>query len=64
MNAVFAVMPANADPLLLAAEVNAYRISLKPCASGSWFQIVTFETDRTNVAMASPIMTVAGITRM
>src|SRR6516225_10950463 len=31
---VFVVRPANAEPLLLAIEVNAYTISVRPCAPG------------------------------
>src|SRR5215472_1055503 len=31
---VFVVRPANADPLLLAIEVNAYTISVRPCGPG------------------------------
>src|SRR5215472_9565127 len=31
---VFVVRPANAEPLLLAIEVNAYTISVQPCAPG------------------------------
>ena len=42
MNCVFAVMPANAEPLLLPAEVNAYSTSVKPCGPG--FQIDTLST--------------------
>ena len=55
-------MPANADPLLFAAEVNAYNSSLKPCAPG--FQSETFFTDPTKVEMATPIITIAGMMRM
>src|SRR5205085_910497 len=46
IHAVLAVSPANAEPLLLPADVYAYSSSLKPWAPG--LKIDTFLTDPTN----------------
>ena len=54
-----AVIPANADPLLLPADVKAYRISVNPC--GPLFHIVTFFTESTNIEAAVKQSTAAGI---
>ena len=45
IHGVAAVIPANAEPLLLLADVNAYRTSVKPCCPG--FQIVVWRTEGT-----------------
>ena len=47
---VAAVMPAKAEPLLLPADVNAYRISVRPWAPE--FQIVVSITESTNIDAA------------
>ena len=62
IQAVFAVRPPNAEPLLFAAEVNAYRTSVNPCGPG--LEIDTFSTDLTNVDPAVKPITSAGMIRM
>src|SRR6516225_7425578 len=58
---VFVVRPANADPLLLAIEVNAYTISVSPCAPGLRIDArgVFSPSDR-----PAAISTAAGVVRM
>ena len=59
---VFAVIPANAEPLLFAADVNAYSSSLKPWGPG--LRSVTFFTEPTNVDPATKHITRAGMIKM
>ena len=56
---VFAVIPANAEPLLFPAEVNAYSTSVKPWGPG--FQIETFNTVGVTIAIPAPTSTATGI---
>lgn len=58
---VSAASPANAEPLLLAPEVYAYRISEKPCAP-----VLVIESPGVGRAIATAVKpsTRAGVTRM
>ena len=60
IHCVFAVMPAKAEPLLLAAEVNAYRTSVNPWGPG--FQIDVPNTVGVTIAIPAPTSTAAGMT--
>jgi hypothetical protein len=53
--------PAKAEPLLLAIEVNAYRISVRPC--GPWLSRAEVPTSST-AAIPVRTSTTAGMTRM
>ncbi len=60
-HSVFTVMPANAEPLLLAAEVNAYSTSEKPWAPE--FSIPA-RSPGSAIATPVPISTMLGVVRM
>src|ERR1700730_10569658 len=51
-------MPANADPLLLLAEVNAYSTSDRPCGP---VLAIDARADANDIATAAPIRTNAGV---
>ena len=58
---VLTLRPANAEPLLLPAEVKAYSTSEKPC--GPELSIAARSPGRA-IAMPVPISTIAGVVRM
>ena len=59
-HSVLTVMPANADPLLLAAEVNAYSTSDRPCGP-----VLSMPARWPGIAIATavPVSTISGVTR-
>ena len=54
-------MPANAEPLLFAAEVNAYSTSDSPCGPLLSIDALGVSND---IAMPAPISTISGMVRM
>ena len=57
---VLTLSPANAEPLLFAAEVNAYSTSDRPC--GPEFSIAA-RSPGGAIATAVPVRTISGVTR-
>ena len=58
---VLTVMPANAEPLLLAAEVNAYSTSESPCGAG--VEHARRVRRASAIAIAVPTSTISGVIR-
>ena len=56
---VLALIPANADPLLLVAEVNAYSTSDNPCGP---LLSTPARSPASAIAIAVPISTITGMT--